>query len=435
MCAQMGPMQMRAYGCLRGGGSLCTSLDMTAINLLGVTHIDSQGLHLSWYCFPCGLRNRQMRASCSDLPPSGLEAIASDYWAIGLAMVAVATLFLLGRSRPTDTDSSGKSHPLEEGHTGLLPLNLSQHTICWRPLASSWLVSALKQSASCFRKFTHHNRCKPWIKWTHPFILKCGQKPRRKITKHQKKIRGEEVWENKSTWESSRWALSSSTMGTQPSSSQVQAQSNSNYSTAQTSGSSVSPSSSSGSTSDQRAPNVKQITTKGAVAQINQKRERNLIAVFICRGLRASQPEPTSVSPSGSSSDCVSNHFIPSNSANFGACSTSKRKENVSGLLWPQCLPFMWEGAVFCNLEMACNPAKVFQTPDDHAGPTLSHADLHAISEVCQRKMPSWRQKEQGRKRCLRDAWESYFCIHEEELPLPKQWAWFTSPICKIFPV
>ena len=61
-CAQMGMTHIRAYGCLGGGRSLCISLDTTVINSLGVTHIDSQRLHLSWYCFLFRLRNGQMRA-------------------------------------------------------------------------------------------------------------------------------------------------------------------------------------------------------------------------------------------------------------------------------------------------------------------------------------------------------------------------------------
>ena len=40
-----------------------TSLDMTAINSFGITHIDSQRFHLSYYCFLFTLRNGQMRAS------------------------------------------------------------------------------------------------------------------------------------------------------------------------------------------------------------------------------------------------------------------------------------------------------------------------------------------------------------------------------------
>ena len=35
LCTQMGSMHVRAYGCLRSGGSLCTFLDTTAINSLG----------------------------------------------------------------------------------------------------------------------------------------------------------------------------------------------------------------------------------------------------------------------------------------------------------------------------------------------------------------------------------------------------------------
>ena len=141
-------------------------------------------------------------------------------------------------------------------------------------------------------------------------------------TKHQKRIREEEAWESQNTWESSSWALSSSTIGAPPSSCQAWAQLNSNCSRMQTLGSSVYPLSSSGSPGGQRACNVKQITTKGAAAEICQERERKYI-VFIPWGLRASLPKPTNISPLGSSSACASNPFIPSNSINICACNTS----------------------------------------------------------------------------------------------------------------
>ena len=101
LCVLMDSMYVRAYSCSRSGGSLCTSLNITVINVLCVTHIDSQGLHLSWYCFPCGLRNGQMRTPYTDTPSSGLGAIAADFWVVGLATVAVATLFHLGTCGPT----------------------------------------------------------------------------------------------------------------------------------------------------------------------------------------------------------------------------------------------------------------------------------------------------------------------------------------------
>ena len=77
-CAQMGLMHMRVYGCSGGGRSLCTPLDTTLINSFGVTHIDSQRLHLSWYCFLFRLRNGQVRAPYTDTPPLGLGTIALD---------------------------------------------------------------------------------------------------------------------------------------------------------------------------------------------------------------------------------------------------------------------------------------------------------------------------------------------------------------------
>ena len=51
-----------------------------------------------------------MRTPCTDTPPLGLGAIASDSWASWLDTVAVAThLCLLGRGGPTDTDSSSQA--------------------------------------------------------------------------------------------------------------------------------------------------------------------------------------------------------------------------------------------------------------------------------------------------------------------------------------
>ena len=109
-CAQMGLTYMTAYGCSGSGGSLCTSLNTTVKISFGVTHIDSQRLNLSWYCFPFGLRNGEMRAPCIDSPTSGLAAIASDPLAVRLEIVAVGTcLCLLGRGRCIDTDSSGSA--------------------------------------------------------------------------------------------------------------------------------------------------------------------------------------------------------------------------------------------------------------------------------------------------------------------------------------
>ena len=97
---------MTAYGCSGDGGSLCTSLNMTAMNLFGVTHIDSQRLHLSWYCFPFGLRNGQMRAPLHLHTFLGLRSYSSNSWVVRLEKVAATTHFLLGRNRPTDTDKS-----------------------------------------------------------------------------------------------------------------------------------------------------------------------------------------------------------------------------------------------------------------------------------------------------------------------------------------
>ena len=58
-------------------------------------------------------------------------------------------------------------------------------------------------------------------KWKDQVILKHGQKPGQRKTKHQNRIREEEAWEDQNTQERSPLALSSSNGGALPSSSQV----------------------------------------------------------------------------------------------------------------------------------------------------------------------------------------------------------------------
>ena len=150
----MGPAHVRAYDHLGGCRSLWTSLNMTVVNLLGVTHSDSQRCHSNWYCFFLRLRDGYRRASCTEAPPLGLGTIASDSWAVGPETVAVAThLCLLGRDRPTDTDRPGwVIAPQMRSYRPSVPDPTTANSICWRPLASRQLVSSDKWSASCLRK-------------------------------------------------------------------------------------------------------------------------------------------------------------------------------------------------------------------------------------------------------------------------------------------
>ena len=100
-------------------------------------------------------------------------------------------------------------------------------------------------------------------KWKYQVILKHGQKPGQRKTKHQNGIREEEAREDQNTWENSLLTLLSSNTGAPSSSNQVQTQSNLACLGAQTSGSSISPSSSLGSPGDQRAPKEKKTTKVG----------------------------------------------------------------------------------------------------------------------------------------------------------------------------
>ena len=174
---------------------LCTSLDTTVINLLCVTHIDSQGLHLSWHCFPCGLRNGQMRAPCTDTPPSGLEAIASDSWAVRLATVPVATCFPLGRGRPTDTDSSGWTIAPWRSHTGFC---------LWTHHSTLYLLKTFGlQSIGLSHQVVSFPASENWPTTidSNPkkigktkLILKHGQKAKKK---HQRRIKRKKPWKTK----------------------------------------------------------------------------------------------------------------------------------------------------------------------------------------------------------------------------------------------
>ena len=54
---------------------------MKVVNSFSIAHIDSQGLHHSWYCFLLRLKNGQRRPPCTDAPPSGFRAISLNSWA------------------------------------------------------------------------------------------------------------------------------------------------------------------------------------------------------------------------------------------------------------------------------------------------------------------------------------------------------------------
>ena len=53
----------------------------------------------------------------------GIGAIASNSWVVGVATVAVATLFLLGRGGPQTLMALIDPQPLQEGHIGIPPLS------------------------------------------------------------------------------------------------------------------------------------------------------------------------------------------------------------------------------------------------------------------------------------------------------------------------
>ena len=139
---------------LEGGRSLCISFDTAMINSLGVNHTVSQRLHLSWYCFLCRLRNGQMCALMHWHTSLGFGNYSLRLWGCWARDI--------GCGNPLVPFGQGWAHrhrQLQLSHSPLkkviqaFSLELAKaHSICWRPLASSWLASALKWSASCLRK-------------------------------------------------------------------------------------------------------------------------------------------------------------------------------------------------------------------------------------------------------------------------------------------
>ena len=145
------------------------------------------------------------------------------------------------------------------------------------------------------------------------------------------------------------------------------------------------------------------------------------------RGLRASPPKPTSVSPLCPSSAFTSAPTIPSNSISFCAYNTYYRKENnSSGPLWSQCPPFMWEGAAVWK--WCPTPPKLRQVPDHHM--VFCHAIWDFPSEGCH----FVEKKKRGKRNVMWRCWVN-FDKRKEELHLLKQWVPSTHSICQFFPV